>query len=191
MKKIDNTVIANIVILAVFTIWFLFKGNYEFLLYTVTIGILIYIIARTDKIFNYTTVAKWGFVVWLFSHFAGGAFYFNGLRLYDTVLIPILGDPFFILKYDQVMHMLSYVVLTSFAYSMISSFADKKAKSWLIVVTAFLAGMGISALNEIIEFSTVVFFNSTGVGGYYNNALDLIFNAIGAAIAVAFMHKKR
>jgi len=49
--------------------------------------------------------------------------------------------------------------------------------------------MGISALNEVIEFSTVVFFNSTGVGGYYNNALDLVFNAIGAAIAVLFMHK--
>tara|TARA_Y100000310_G_scaffold336860_1_gene422485 strand:+ start:401 stop:982 length:582 start_codon:yes stop_codon:yes gene_type:complete len=189
MKKLDYTTIANVLILAVFTLWFLIKGNYEFLLYTVTIGLLIWIIAKTDKIFSYTSIAKWGFVVWLFAHFSGGAFYFSGVRLYDIVLIPLMGDPFFILRYDQLMHIFSYVVLTSFAYSMIVNFADKKAKLYLIAITAFLAGMGISALNEVIEFSTVVFFNSTGVGNYYNNALDLVFNAIGAAIAVLFMHK--
>ena len=36
-------------------------------------------------------------------------------------------------------------------------------------------------------FTTVVLFNSTGVGNYYNNALDLIFNFIGASIAIFFV----
>ena len=51
----------------------------------------------------------------------------------------------------------------------------------LIVV---LAVTGVGALNEIFELGAVVFTGSTGVGGYYNNALDLIFNLIGAIIGV-------
>lgn len=44
--------------------------------------------------------------------------------------------------------------------------------------------MGVSAVNEIIELSAVVFFNSSGVGDYYNNALDMVFNLAGIMIAV-------
>ena len=185
MKNVP--VCASSTILVLFTIFFMFKGNYEFLMYAITIGLLIYIIFKTDKMFNYSNLSKWGFVVWLFAHLSGGAFYFNNTRLYDIVFIPLLGEPFNILRYDQIMHILSYFVLTLFIYSMIISFAKKKPL--LIAITALLAGMGLGAINEIIEFSTVVFFNSTGVGNYYNNALDLIFNFIGALIAVLFMSR--
>ena len=51
-----------------------------------------------------------------------------------------------------------------------------------------LGGMGIGALNEIIEFAAVVIFGQTGVGGYWNTALDLVFNLLGAIAATIFIH---
>ena len=41
--------------------------------------------------------------------------------------------------------------------------------------------------DEIIEFIAVLSVPDTNVGGYYNTALDLCFNALGAVIAVALV----
>lgn len=175
------------IILTAFTIGFLLKQNYEFLLYTFTLGLVIFILAKTDKIFKYNSFIKWCFSIWLFSHLAGGAFYFNGLRLYDTILINILGEPFNIFKYDQLIHIFCFFVFTCLIYSVMVVISKPQSKGWIIMLLALFGRMGIGAINEIIEFSTVVFFNSTGVGGYYNNALDLFFNLIGSIIAVFYM----
>ncbi len=180
-------------ILAVFTIRYLFTKNFEFLTYTVTLGILIYLIAISDKKFNYSSLAKWGFAVWLFSHLAGGSFKIGETRLYDFILINFIGEPFNILRYDQVVHAFCYFVITLFVYAIVVSISkktEKKSDLFIIGLITFLGGMGIGGLNEIIEFSTVAFFNATGVGNYYNNALDLVFNAIGALLAVFFARKK-
>jgi hypothetical protein len=45
--------------------------------------------------------------------------------------------------------------------------------------------MGLGAVNEIIEFAAVLGLPDTNVGGYLNTGLDLVFNAIGAIIAMA------
>ena len=179
------------IILAFFTIIFLIKTNYEFLLYAAVLLAIIYIIAKTDKIFHYSSFAKWGFGTLLFLHLSGGAFYIKGTRLYDIILIPILGEPFNILKYDQIMHIFIYFVIALFVYAVVIHIVDKKANRIFIGVIAFLATIGLGALYEIIEFSTVVLFSSTGVGNYYNNALDLIFNAIGALIALVLISKDK
>jgi len=43
-------------------------------------------------------------------------------------------------------------------------------------------------LNEIIEFSTTLFFDNN-VGGYVNTALDFVSNLIGALLAIPFFRK--
>ena len=100
MRKISKNTLLNFIILSIFTIIFLVKQNYEFIIYAVTIGLLIYVIEKTNKRFGYSRIAKYGFSLWLLVHFLGGLIYVNGIRLYDLVLIPILGEPFNILKYD-------------------------------------------------------------------------------------------
>jgi putative membrane protein len=187
MKKRDWSVYLNIAILTFFTIWFVAVKNYEFLLYTVTLGLLIYILAKTDKIFNYLSLAKWGFTVWLFLHLAGGSFRVAGERLYDFMFFTLIGDPYFILRYDQVIHAFCYFVITLFVFSMVMYVSRKKIHPFLIGLIAVLASMGISAMNEIIEFSTVAFFQAIGVGNYFNNALDLVFNLIGAGLALVYV----
>lgn len=51
-----------------------------------------------------------------------------------------------------------------------------------------LGGMGFGVLNEVVEFVAVAFFGQTGVGDYWNTALDLVFNMFGAIIATVFIH---
>ena len=43
----------------------------------------------------------------------------------------------------------------------------------------------MGAVNEMIEFIVVLLVPDNGVGGYYNTLLDIVFNFIGAIIAIA------
>ena len=190
LKKISIPTWINIIILAIFTIVFIARGNYEFLLYIVTIAILVLIIERTDKMFNYPKIAKYGFSLWMLLHFLGASVYIAGEKLYALILIPLIGSPYNIFKYDQFMHFYTYVVITILIYTIVMSIADKKANKWVIYIIVILAGSSIGAINEIIEFSTVILFDAGhAVGGYYNTLLDLVFNFVGAIVAVILVTK--
>ena len=183
--KISVHALVNIIILLCFMIYFLMRQNYEFLVYAATILVLIWFIAKTDKIFSYTSIAKIGFSVWLLLHLLGGSVYINGTRLYDMILINVLGEPYNIFKYDQAIHLFCYFVMTIFIYSIVLYISRDKASRVVVSLITALASLGLSAINEIIEFSTVAFFASDGVGTYHNNALDLVFNLTGIILAIA------
>jgi putative membrane protein len=190
-KGVALTTWVNLFIIGLFTAFFLIKGNYEFLFYAFTLGIVCFIIERTDRIFTYPPLAKIGFNLWVFLHFSGGAFNIAGTKLYDTVLISIIGEPFNLLKYDQVIHGYCYFVITLFMYSVVLYISDRQAPIFLVSLITVLAGASIGAINEIIEFASVVFLDAgQAVGGYYNNALDLVFNFIGAVIAVIIVVRR-
>jgi uncharacterized membrane protein YjdF len=183
---------ASILVLLVFTVIFVAKGNYEFLTYTVTIGLLILILGFTDRIFKYPQIAKWGFCLWLLLHFLGGTARVNGARLYDTILINIIGEPLNIFRYDQFMHAFCYFVFIFFVYAIVKKALKEKVNKWLLAFIIILVAEGIGAVNEIIELFTVIVFHSTGVGNYFNNALDLVFNILGAILGawVILVRKK-
>jgi len=189
--KISKPTLVNIVLLAGFTVYYLVQLNSEFLIYVVTISAMIYLIEKTDRVFTYGRPAKIGFSTWLFLHLGGGAFKINGTRWYDTILIDIVGEPYHILKYDQAIHTFCYFVITLFIYAVVRHISKEKANPLAICLITALAAMGVSAMNEIIEFSAVVAFNSSGVGGYYNNALDLVFNLAGVIPAIAIAARVR
>jgi putative membrane protein len=112
---------------------------------------------------------------------AGGLLKINGLRLYDFIFFNLLGDPFFILKYDQVLHTFCYFVISILIYFILKNYV-KKNEAALITFTV-LSALGVGLLNEVLEFGMVVFLDAAdAVGGYYNTALDLLFNLIGAII---------
>ncbi len=191
ITKISKPTLVNIVLLASFTVYYLMQLNSEFLIYVVTISAMIYLIEKTDRVFNYGRPARVGFSTRLFLHLGGGAFYINGTRWYDTILIDIVGEPYHILKYDQALHTFCYFVITLFIYAIVRHISKEKANPLAICLITALASMGISAMNEIVEFSAVVVFNSGGVGGYYNNALDLVFNLAGVIPAIAVAARVR
>lgn len=140
----------------------------------------------TDK-YNLPPISIILFSIWAVLHMIGGLASINGVRIYDTILINIIGDPFFIFKYDQFMHIYCYVAIGMMCYFVMKKYVSDKTA---LIVSSIFIGMGVGAMNEIIELFMVVFAGAKdAVGDYYNNALDLIFNLIGAIIGSVWASK--
>lgn len=118
-------------------------------------------------------------------HMLGGSIMVGGEVLYRYHVFNIFQGAdveFFILKFDQVLHFYIYFVMSFVMFHLINLAGKGKMNSKAIAFFAILASSGVGALNEIIEFGAVVFLGQTGVGGYYNTALDLVFNFAGALV---------
>jgi len=173
------------------TAYFIIAKNYEFLIYAGTLTILLLILFYTNKKYNYLESAKWGFFTWMVLHMAGGSVYIGNTRLYDLILIPLVGSPYDLLKYDQAVHFFTFVVFTLLVYSWLITITRKNPKPLSFFLILILAGSSIGALNEIIEFSAVILFSSNGVGGYYNTAIDLVANLLGASVGAIYLFKQK
>jgi putative membrane protein len=176
-----------------FLSYFIFNKNYEFSGYGLVVGVLFFVVIWADKYYKFPLTALWLFAIWVVLHMLGGSVYLNGTRLYDLVLFNIydathISPEFIILKYDQFVHAYCYVAFAVLVYFMLKVHMKPRQDKALITFT-ILAAVGIGLLNEVIEFGMVVFADAAaGVGGYYNTALDLVFNLIGAIIG-AFLAK--
>lgn len=168
-----------------FTLWFLSIGNYEFIVYIVTMAILIALVGLSLRKAAYPVAMLWALSVWGLAHMAGGGVPVNGSVLYNLRLIPIIDtENVFILKYDQLVHAYGFGVTAWLLWHLlVRHFPDTRHTMTAYVYPVF-ASMGLGALNEMIEFSAVLMVPDTNVGGYYNTALDLCFNCTGAVIAI-------
>ena len=165
--------------------------NYEFLLYAVTVVILIIILYKTDQYFKYKKLGLWLFNIWLVLHILGGLASYQDVRFYDLMLLNLVGDPYYILKYDQFVHFYCYVVMSILMWSVVHNIIKQDASSAVVLVVTILAASSIGAINEIIEFFAVVALNTDGVGGYINTAIDLIANLLGAIVGTIYMYAKQ
>ena len=77
------------------------------------------------------------------------------------------------------------------AYYCLKPNLSKHANFRVVAVLVVFIGMGIGALNEIVEFLAVLAFPDTNVGGYDNTMWDIVFNTFGAIIAVTWVTVKR
>ncbi|MFC1801290.1 DUF2238 domain-containing protein [Nanoarchaeota archaeon] len=191
-KKLGLIFYFTLIYMAFFTIYSIINRNYEFIYYIVIMSILIFIIVLYHKKIHLSNHILLGLTILGVFHLLGGTVFIAGTRLYDLWLIPPN-----ILKFDNLIHAFGIFVATFVVYSLLNPHLDKKIKhrSVLLITLMVLIAMGIGALNEIMELGAVVFFNAQqSVGDYLNNALDLVFNFIGALIACIFIipyHKKK
>ncbi|MDD5705584.1 MAG: DUF2238 domain-containing protein [Kiritimatiellae bacterium] len=173
-------------VLAAFTAVFLLHGNREFLLYAGTLALLIFVIQRSDRAWRYPAAVKWCFLAWLALHMCGGFVHLGGTRLYDAIIWPLAGAPYHILRYDQFVHAFCYFMIGGLLRTLTARLAAPGASKALLLTMTVLAALGVGALNEIVEFAAVACFSTDGVGDYFNNALDNVFNAVGALCALAW-----
>ena len=75
--------------------------NYEFLLYAVTVAALAVLLFQTDRYFAFAPAGLWMFNAWLVLHILGGLASWDGVRFYDLILLPLIAEPYHLLKYDQ------------------------------------------------------------------------------------------
>jgi len=182
----------NMASLVLFGFLFVGSRNLEFLAYEGVILFFMGLIALTDQKVLYPNGLLWSLTLWAQLHLAGGGFLLGGEKLYGRILVPLVGDPYHIFRYDQLVHILGFGVCTLLAWHLLRPFLKKPDSpprgglAFLVV----LAGLGFGAINEIVEFSSTVVLAKTGVGDYVNNALDLVADLLGALLALAWMRLK-
>lgn len=173
------------VYVAGFTVWFLGRENYEFILYVVTMLILIALVGLSVRKAEFPVPMLWALTFWGLAHMAGGGIPVGDSVLYSLQLIDIAGDgEFRILKYDQVVHAYGFGVTAWLLYHLLNRHFPEMRGTWTIYTYPVLSSIGLGAVNEMIEFLAVVIMPETNVGGYYNTSLDLVFNATGAIVAM-------
>ncbi|GKY87531.1 DUF2238 domain-containing protein [Sinisalibacter aestuarii] len=176
-----------ILYLALFSAWFFSIGNNEFIIYIVTMLVLMALIGATLRVGEYPAPMLWALALWGLLHCAGGGVPVGDQVLYAVQILPILGNgdsEMTLLKYDQIVHALGFGITAWVLWHVLTRHYPETRRSWTAYAFPALASMGLGAVNEIIEFSAVVIVQDTGVGGYLNTALDLCFNGAGALIAV-------
>lgn len=190
-KKYIHPIIFSLLYFGGFSVYYLFIGDREFLWYVAVMIFFICLIIGTIKYTKLSLLAVWGLCLWGLLHMAGGGLVVGEEVLYAYRIFPFLdlGGEFYILKFDQVVHVFGFAVATLVMYEIVVS-------KWvgsrnLLIFVVVLTGMGLGVINEIVEFMAVVIFPETGVGGYYNTLLDLIFNTLGSIMVATYLCFKK
>ncbi len=180
--------IINLAALLLFGSLFLSRENYEFMIYVGVILLFLLVILFTNNKVNYPNVVLYGLTLWAIMHMSGGGLYLDGKKLYEIILYPIIGKPYNIFKYDQLVHIVGFGVATMAMYYLLKPLLKEKRNGWVALsIVVVMAGFGVGALNEIIEFGATVLLPETGVGGYENTSLDLVADFVGAVGAMLFI----
>ncbi len=182
----------NALYVTAFTWYYVRIRNFEFFGYVAVLVFffgLIGVTLRRSK-FNYPILV--GLSLWGFLHLAGGGLRLGGKVLYAWTVVPIVAaGELTVLKFDQVVHAFGFGVTTFVAYHLLRPYLNERANYKIIYPLLVATSMGLGALNEMVEFTAVVLLPKTNVGGYYNTALDLVFNTLGAITAVVIIHFRR
>lgn len=166
--------------------YFLQDLNLEFVIYVAVIIVILGGVLLTTSRTNFPQWLLWMLSVWGLMHVLGGAVQIDGGVLFGYRIYPFLdlGGDFYILKYDQVVHMYLYGVVGMMSFHLLRTRLAISGHTKLLMALAVMTSVGVSALNEIMEFLIAVTVERNGVGGYENAMLDLIFNLTGAIVAV-------
>jgi putative membrane protein len=178
--------LTNVLIVIWFGWYYLSQQNYEFLAYVGTIVLVVAILFSTLKWSRFGTGVIVGVTGWGLLHMLGGSVMTADGVLYAWKMLPIFdgGGEFYILKFDQFVHAFLYGVVGLMFFHLLREVVGVRTHVGLIAFTAIFAAAGFSIINEIVEFLAVVNLPETGVGGYHNTVLDMIFNLFGAVVAV-------
>lgn len=167
--------------------WIFAVGNYEFLAYIAVMLVLAGVVFVIHRRVGLPLALICCLSAWGALHLAGGLVPLpNG---WDTGgEIPVLynwhiAGPFF--KYDQVVHAFGFGITTWLCWCGLAALAPGQQRPPGVgaLTLCAAAGMGLGALNEVIEFTITLLVPDNNVGGYVNTALDLTYNMLGAVLA--------
>ncbi len=169
------------------------RGNYEFLIYIVVMLILIGVVWLLHRNVSLSSGVLWGLSIWGAAHMAGGlvvvpeAWPINGdIRvLYSWWIVPNL------LKFDHIVHAYGFGIATWACWQGLAAAIRRQGgearPSGGLLILAAAAGMGLGAMNEVIEFAATLLVPETNVGGYINTGWDLVANLFGTIVAAALI----
>ncbi len=166
-----------------FTIYAAMRGNSEFLFYAGTMVIMAGVVIVIDRVVRFSGLVIAGLLVWAILHLAGG-----NVPASDTGVLYNFRPAPWLPKYDQAVHAFGFAVATLLSWECLRYGLTKRTNgtprpTFGLVAACVLMGMGLGALNEVVEFIAVLTIPDTNVGGYVNTGWDLVSNLTGAVIA--------
>ncbi len=171
-------------------IYFLRDFNTEFIIYIFVIVIIFSGVLLLHRRVLFPAWMLWFLSIWGLMHVLGGAVQIGDHTLFAHKIYPFLdnGGEFYILKYDQVVHAYLYGLVATMSHYVAQTYFQIRKNTIMLATFAVLTSVGISGLNEIMEF-LISLGMENGVGGYDNTMLDMCFNLCGAVVAIYFYIK--
>jgi hypothetical protein len=170
--------------LAVFSVHFATRRNYEFIIYVGIIVFFLGVFIVTNPKVYYPNSVLWGLVLWAVMHMAGGSVRIGGKLLYKIIIVR-LSETYPIFRYDQLVHIIGFGVATITLFCLLKPLLRPDVKGWTTLSVILVAtGLGVGTVNEIVEFIVSSVVPESNVGGYVNTSLDSISDLIGAVLAV-------
>jgi hypothetical protein len=146
--------------------------------YVLIVGAGGYLVARLEPPSGYSTIVLVGLSLWAAGHLAGGTV---GIADDRTLYNAVIGGR---LHFDNVVHFVGFGTAALAWWEATRPWLRADAGHRLgVAMAVWLAGMGVGALNEVVEFVATLALPDTNVGGYHNTGRDLIANMLGAAVA--------
>lgn len=185
-----------------YILWFLpqyiAQENYEFIFYIGVLVIFLVLICAIQRRVRFSYTILWMLSLWGLFHMLGGGLHLaDGHVLYRWVPVELYNahdtnGEFVILKFDQVLHFYIYFVMSFVVLHLLRPLLPSGKRPWYVYGLVVIASMGLSIINELVEFSAVIWLGRTGVGGYFNTMLDFVFNTLGALVGglILFFQKK-
>lgn len=171
----------------VFGLLYALRLNFEFLIYVVVLLVLGGIILFSNKALQYRNSTLWLLSIWGLLHMAAGMIPIGTGVLYGWMVIPITEN---ILRFDQLVHVFGFFVATLVLADVMDPIISRKHMiRWSTLLV--MGGLGLGAMNEIVEFIATLILPSTGVGGYVNTGFDLIADLIGSLLALFVVWKRK
>ena len=168
-----------------FFAYYMAIGNYEFIWYVATLVALSGLIVATRTKAALPPALLWALSFWGLVHMAGGGITVGNGVLYNYIVVPLSDNgELSLLAFDQLVHFYGFAVTAWLLWHLLDRHFEALRGTATIYIYPALASMGLGAVNELIEFTAVLSFPDTNVGGYYNTALDLAFNGLGAVTAM-------
>jgi len=167
-------------------IYFLRDLNHEFVIYVAVIVAIFALVFGTVRHTRFPNWMLWMLSVWGLMHVLGGSVSTPDGVLFAYRIYPFMdhGGEMYILKYDQVVHAYLYGLVALMSLHMLRAVMRTTSGFVLTALAAVLISVGISSLNEIMEFIIAISLERNGVGGYENAMLDFVFNLSGAVVAI-------
>jgi len=184
-RSLAPVIFFTVAYLIVATVFAFTMQNWEFVYYIVVVLLLGFAALAVHKRVGLSAGVLWGLSIWGLLHMIGGlitvpdAWSVAGDKrvFYSLWLIPD------VLKYDQVIHAYGFGIATWLCWQALRSTFSSVQPTLGVLTLCALAGMGLGAFNEVVEFVAVLLIPETNVGGYTNTGWDLVANMVGTAIA--------
>jgi uncharacterized membrane protein YjdF len=148
--------------------------------YAVLVPVLLLLVAYLDSRQPFTDLVLWGLALWAVMHMAGGLVPASGDRvLYSVWLLPFM-------RFDHLVHAIGFGFAgLAFREGVRRSLSNATSGAAIV----WIGGLGIGALNEMIEFLITKVSSDTNIGGFDNTGWDLVANLVGASIAAFWVHR--